>query len=398
MTPLRIAQVAPPLQRVPPEGYGGTERVVGELVRELVRRGHEVTLFASGDSEVPARVVPTVPHALWPAGFQGDPAGYFVRTELEVLRRADAFDVIHGHLEWYGFTLARLSPTPTVLTLHGRLDLPFAHDVLSEAIGGLVAISHSQASQHPDAPWTAVIHNGLSLEHAPFREDRGDGLCFVGRMAAEKGVTEAIEIARLSGRKLRIAAKTPTLPSEHEYYNEVFLKALRRSDAEFLGELRSHERDALFAESYASLLPGAWPEPFGLAAIESLACGTPVVARRVGGLVEILRDGIDGFFGDDVRQMAFALGRVERLDRAEIRRSAVERFSVAQMADRYEAVYATMLAIRAGGDEGERVDGWALGGTVTRLDRARHARRASVPSTGAPAPDARSRVADGERR
>ncbi|HEV7604301.1 MAG TPA: glycosyltransferase family 4 protein [Candidatus Limnocylindrales bacterium] len=343
--PLRIAQVAPPLERVPPRAYGGTERVVFELIRELDRRGHEVTTFASGDSEMPGRHVATVPEALRPSGYSGDSSAWFYLTMLAVLREAHRFDVIHSHLEWANFLLARVSPIPVVSTFHGRLDLSWANAAFADPPAGLVAISANQASTHPDAPWAGVVHNGLTLDDAPFDRRHGDGLCFVGRVAPEKGIVEAIEIAKRSGRTLRIAAKAGPMPHERAYHENVFLPALKAagSSVEYLGELEQAERDLLFAESYASLMPGTWPEPFGLVAIEALACGTPVVARRVGGLPEIIRDGVDGFFGDDAEELAFLIDRVETLDRAAIRESVLDRFSAGRMTDGYEAIYRRMI-------------------------------------------------------
>lgn len=342
---LRIAHVAPPMERVPPLAYGGTERIVHGLVVELDRRGHEVTTFASGDSEVPGRLIATVPEALRPAGYVGDPLPWFHLTMREVVDRATEFDLIHSHLEWSSLLLARVSPIPVVATFHGRLDLPWAEALLRDAPRGLVAISENQASTHPDVPWEAIVHNGLRLDAAPFERRRGDALCFVGRVAPEKGIVEAIEIARLAGRPLRIAAKVAPGGTERAYYDEVFKPALDAagSDVEFLGELEQSERDQLFAESYASLMPGAWPEPFGLVAIEALATGTPVVARRIGALPEIIREGVDGFFGDDVTAMAFMLDRVADLDRAAIRASVLDRFSAERMTDGYEAVYRQIL-------------------------------------------------------
>jgi glycosyltransferase involved in cell wall biosynthesis len=349
--PLRIAQVAPPLERVPPRAYGGTERVVFELIKELDRRGHEVTTFASGDSEVPGRLIPTVAEALRPAGYSGDSSAWFFLTIQAVLDRAHDFDVIHSHLEWASFLLARVSPVPVVSTFHGRLDLPWAEASFAAAPAGLVAISANQASTHPDAPWAGIVHNGLTLENAPFDRRRGDGLCFVGRVAPEKGIVEAIEIAQLSGRPLRIAAKSGPMAAERDYNDNVFLPALKAagSSVEYLGELEQKERDLLFADSYASLMPGTWPEPFGLVAIEALACGTPLIARRVGALPEIIRDGVDGFFGDDAAQLAYLIDRVDGLDRGAIRQSVIERFSAGRMTDGYEAIYRRLLG-EAGGE------------------------------------------------
>jgi glycosyltransferase involved in cell wall biosynthesis len=346
---LRIAQVAPPIERVPPIGYGGTERIVHELTSELVRRGHDVTTFASGDSKVPGRLVPTIERAMRPAGDGGDASGWFMVTIEALLDRIDEFDLVHSHLEWWSIPLARISPIPVVSTFHGRLDLPWSESLLARARDGVVAISRSQASAHPQIPWT-VIHNGLSLEGAPFNEQRSDDLCFVGRVDPEKGIIEAIDLAAAIGRRLRIAAKIGTLPDQLAYYEDVFKPALERagSSVEFLGELAGPDRDRLFADSYATLMPGAWPEPFGLVAIESLACGTPILARRVGGLPEIIRDGVDGFFGDDVAALAFQADRLGTLDRAAIRARVLEQFSATRMTDRYEELYARMLGSRPG--------------------------------------------------
>jgi glycosyltransferase involved in cell wall biosynthesis len=352
---LRIALVAPPLERVPPRAYGGTERIVHELVRELDRRGHDVTLFASGDSEPPpgGRLIPTVAEALRPTGFGGDASPYFYSTILDVLHRADEFDLIHAHLDWPGIILAHVSSTPVLNTFHGRIDFPFAARLFENAPRGLVAISRAQAHLCPDVPWEAVVHNGLNLTDAPFERRAGEDLCFVGRIAPEKGVVDAIEVARLAGRKLRIAAKIGPRPDERAYYENVFQPALKAggSDVEFLGEIGPHDRDRLFAESAASLMPGSWPEPFGLVAIESLACGTPVIARRAGALPEILRDGVDGFLADDPQAMAFSISRLDRLDRQAIRASVLERFSAERMTNDYLSVYRAMLDRTARGVE-----------------------------------------------
>jgi len=352
---LRIAEVAPPLEPVPPPAYGGTERIIGELARELHERGHEVTTFAAGDSTVPGRLVATVPAALWPASFVGDPAPWFVATIGTVLDHAAEFDVIHSHLEWYSPILARVSPVPVVTTLHGRLDVPWAGRLIDPDRGRYVAISAAQAAIQPAVAWAAVIHNGLSLVESPFDQRHGDDLCFVGRISPEKGVVDAIEVALRTGRTLRIAAKSGKSELERSYLEAVFRPAVERagSAVEWLGELTRAERDRLLVGSRATLMTGAWPEPFGLVAIESMACGTPVVARRVGALPEIVRDGVDGFLGDDVDELVAGVGRVGDLDRAAIRTSVLDRFSAARMTDAYEDLF---LRVVAGGDD-------ATGGT-----------------------------------
>ncbi len=344
---LRVGLVAPPFERVPPVGYGGTERIVHALAVELDRRGHEVTVFASGDLDVPGRLVATVPTSIRESGAAGIHAIPWLATTLMVaMADADGLDVIHSHLDWAGLTLGHRSPVPVVATIHGRVDVPGSRALLAASRCHHVAISASQAAMHEPGTWAAVVHNGLDLTGAPFGTHRSDDLCFVGRLMPEKGIIEAIEAARISGRHLRIAAKVGTQPAEVDYYEHVVRPAIAAADAEHLGELSSADRDQLYAECHATLMPGNWPEPFGLVAIESLACGTPVIARRVGALPEIIRDGIDGYFGDDPQQLAFHVADVDRLDRAAIRSSVLERFSATRMADGYLDVYRRVIGDR----------------------------------------------------
>lgn len=351
LPPLRIAQVAPPVEAVPPAAYGGTERVVYELVRELHARGHRVTTFASGDSDVPGELVTTVDKALRVDGFEGDPGGYFRRTIALLDERLDDFDVVHLHLDsWAAPILRRVDArTVAVSTFHSRLDLPWAREHLATAGPGIVAISASQAAPHPGLPWV-IIPNGLDLSGAPFRAVSGTDLAFVGRIAPEKGVAEAIELAQATGRHLRIAAKLGPTAHEQDYAAAVFRPALKAAGSlvEYLGELSGLERDQLFAESYATAMTGHWPEPFGLVAIESMATGTPVLSMAVGALPEIIRHGLDGFLGDDVQALAYYAEDIESLDRSAIRASVLERFSAGVMVDRYEALYAQRLAERHG--------------------------------------------------
>ncbi len=343
---LRIALVAPPVETVPPRRYGGSERVVAALADELHRRGHLVTLFASGDSRVACELVPTVEAALWAHGHQGDIAPFVASSLGKVWREHHRFDVIHSHVDAAGFLFARHCPTPVLTTLHGRLDHSGMPELLAEFPDiPLVAISESQRRWSPRSDWRAVIHHGLALHRAPHAPGPGDSLALVGRMSPEKGIAEGVELAQRTGRKVRIAAKVRER-SEHEYFDRVLRPALERDQVEFLGELEEPERDVLYAGALATLALGAWPEPFGLVAIESLATGTPVIARRAGALPELVEHGVDGFLVDDLTEAELAVELVPGLDRALIRRRALSRFSATRMADEYETVYRQLIADR----------------------------------------------------
>ncbi len=341
---LRIGLVAPPFERVPPVAYGGTERIVHALAVELDRRGHEVTVFASGDSQVPGRLVETVQSPVRDSGAAGIHAIPWLTVSLmTVMDGIEGLDILHSHIDWAGLALGHDTRLPVVATFHGRVDVPGSREALAASRCHHVAISANQAATHAASNWAAVVHNGLDLSGAPQDVERTDDLCFVGRLVPEKGILEAIEVARRSGRHLRIAAKVGTSPVEVSYYEDVVRPAIDGADAEHLGELSSAERDRLYAACHATLMPGNWPEPFGLVAIESLACGTPVLSRRVGALPEIVREGVDGYFGDDAQQLAFRVADVQMLDRDVIRSSVLERFSASRMADGYLDVYRRAL-------------------------------------------------------
>jgi glycosyltransferase involved in cell wall biosynthesis len=343
MDSLRIALVAPPMLPVPPPTYAGTERVVAALGDELVARGHSVTLYAPGDSVFPGRLVATPAQSLWSTGYQGDVSSFINVTLAKVWADIERFDVIHSHVETLGFLFARHSPVPVLTTLHGRLDVAGIPELLEEFQDiPLVAISDSQRRWSPDANWVATIHHGLPLEQMPFSRTPGEYLAFVGRVTPEKGVADCIEVARRVGMPLRMAAK---VYDDHEkiHFAEVVEPAIREGIVEFLGELGQPERDALYAGAAATLMLGAWPEPFGLVAIESMATGTPVVARRAGALTETIEHGHTGFLVDDEIEAELAIRFAKDLDRRVVRKRVIDRFSPRRMADEYEAAYAGLL-------------------------------------------------------
>lgn len=333
---------------VPPPAYAGTERVVAALADGLVERGHDVTLFAAGDSTFAGRLVPTVPQSLWSTGYQGDLSAPMSVTCGRVWREHASFDIIHSHIETHGFVLARHCPTPVVSTLHGRLDgdgIPKLLEEFSDV--PLVAISNSQRRWSPTANWIGTVYHGLPLSMMPWIEQPGDDLAFVGRAAPEKGLAEAIELARRTNRHLRVAAKVYE-SREREYFAEKVEPGIRDGTVEFLGEVGPTQRDALYAGSRATLMLGGWPEPFGLVAIESLSTGTPVIARRAGALTEIIEHGVDGFLVDDLAEACLAVERVADLDRRAIRQRTLKRFSVDRMVGEYEQLYRSLIAERRG--------------------------------------------------
>lgn len=341
---LRIGLLAPPLLPVPPPRYGGTERVVHAIAEGLHERGHRVTLFASADSSVSCELVATVPRACWTGG-SPDLEASFERVVEAAWRHHARFDVIHSHLETQGFGFARSSPTPVVSTMHGRLDDPVtlvAIDAFPEV--PLVAISESQRALAPWANWVAVVWHGLDLQRMPFSPTTGDYLLFVGRVAREKGIVEAVRLADRTRQRLVIAAKVFDA-TESDLFEAEVRPALRPGHVDYLGEVGRAVRDSLYAGAQATLMLGDWPEPFGLVAIESLAAGTPVIAWRRGALPEIVEDGVDGFLVDDLAAAERAVRMVRFLDRGRIRSRALRRFSVARMVDDYLAVYSRLLGL-----------------------------------------------------
>ncbi len=346
---MRIAQVAPPFVSVPPPRYGGTERVVSLLTEELVRRGHEVTLFASGDSSTAARLITTVERALWQEAGCRNPLPFVIMTLGEAYRRAarGEFDVVHSHLDYLAFPCATLVPTPTVTTLHGRLDLPDLPRLYAQfPTMPLVSISNQQRAPMPAARWAATVYNAVDTEQLRFYTAGGDYLAFLGRLSPEKGVAAAIQIARRAGLPLKIAARMPlanhddpNVRADWEYYQSVVAPLMREPGVEFVGELGDAEKPTFLGNALALLFPIDWPEPFGLVMAEALACGTPVVARRRGAVAEVLAEGMTGLIGESDDELVAGCRRVRQLDRAACRAEAVRRFAPAVMAQAYEAVY-----------------------------------------------------------
>ncbi|HET8785758.1 MAG TPA: glycosyltransferase family 4 protein [Candidatus Limnocylindrales bacterium] len=344
---MRIGIIAPPVVPLPPTTYAGTERIVASLAVGLHERGHRVTVFASGDSDLPCEVVPVVPRALWTEGYTGEVPVYLEMAVARAWDDIDRFDVLHSHVETEGFLLARHAPIPVVTTLHRRLDINGVADYIDAVpMIPLVAISDSQRRWNPDANWVATVHHGLDFSRAPSSRRPGDYLLVVGRVSPEKGIAEAIELATRTGIRLVVAAKIRE-PGEQEMFDSVVKPAIDAGIVDWRGEIDTVERDRLMAGALTTLMLGGWPEPFGLVAIESMATGTPVIARRAGALTEIVEHGVTGFLVDDVTEAVFAVRRVAELARDRISSRTRQRFSVERMVDDYEAVYRRLIDEKA---------------------------------------------------
>jgi glycosyltransferase involved in cell wall biosynthesis len=339
---VRIAQIAPLFESVPPHGYGGTERVVSYLTEELVAMGHDVTLFATADSETRAKLVPCAPQALRLAGYRGDPAVPHLIMMEEVFRRPADFDVIHDHVDLIGRPFARRTPVPVLTTLHGRLDLEEIGILFAEYSDlAMVSISDSQREPWPDASWIGTVHHGLPRHLYRFHPEPGGYLAFIGRASPEKRLDRAIEIAVRSHRPLRIAAKVD--PADTEYFKEVVEPMLNHPLVEWIGELDDRAKDDFLGNALALLFPIDWPEPFGLTMIESLACGTPVIAWQHGSVAEVLEAGVTGFLCEDVGAAVRAVGRLDRLSREACRESFERRFTSERMAGDYLELYERLI-------------------------------------------------------
>ena len=344
---MKIAQIAPLAESVPPRLYGGTERVVSYLAEELVRLGHDVTLFASGDSETSAKLVACSRRALRLDPSVKDPLAHLTLMLERVRSRAQEFDILHFHLEHLHFPLFRSVARKTVTTVHGRLDLPELPPLYREFSDmPLVSVSNAQRAPVPFANWVGTVHHGLAREVCPFNPaPRGGYFAFLGRVSPEKGLERAIEIARRAGARLRIAAKVD--PADEEYFRSEIMPLVATPGVEFVGELTEAQKPAFLGNATALIFPIDWPEPFGLAMIEAMSCGTPVIAWPQGAVPEVIEHGRTGFVVDSIDAALAALERAPRLDRLAVRSRFEERFSAARMAQDYLSVYRALARRRA---------------------------------------------------
>jgi glycosyltransferase involved in cell wall biosynthesis len=335
---MRIAQVAPLQVAVPPHGYGGTERIVYVLTEELVRLGHDVTLFATADSRTSATLVPMLDE---PVGFNAEcdvNAFHVAMLKAVYTKYADRFDVIHSHLDYQTLPFVHLTSTPTVLTMHGRLDRPEWNRVFgSYSDANYVAISDDQRRHLPGVTFLDTVHHGIDLDSYTFRREPGDYLTFVGRMSPEKRPDLAIEVAKRCGIKIKVAAKVDH--KEASYFKREIVPLLDHPLVEWLGEVDERQKCELMGNALALILPIAWPEPFGLVFVEALACGTPVITCPVGSVPELLVDGVTGFIGRNVDELVHAVENVRLISRDACRAHVERRFSAEQMARQYLRVY-----------------------------------------------------------
>ena len=341
---MKIAQIAPLVESVPPKLYGGTERVVSWLTEELVRQGHDVTLFASGDSITNAELDPVVPRALRLDGQMHNSVWYNLLMLERVAQRADDFDMLHFHIDFFQFPVFRDIANRTLTTLHGRLDLPEIeplYRVFNRA--PLVSISNSQRKPMPPVNWRGTVYHGLPADQFHMIEKPKGYLAFLGRISPEKGPEAAIAIAERVAMPLKIAAKVDAV--DREYYDSIVAPLIARSPhVEYIGEINEAQKQIFLGNARALLFPIDWPEPFGLVMIEAMACGTPVIAFRRGSVPEVIEDGVSGYIVDNVEEAAGAVGRIDALSRRKVRACFDLRYSSAVMAARYLDIYKTLLS------------------------------------------------------
>ena len=340
---MKIAQIAPLMESVPPRLYGGTERIVSYLTDELVRLGHDVTLFASGDSVSSAKLVPCVPQALRLDHNVRDPIPYYMLMLDRVRDHADEFDILHFHIDQFHFPLFRPDAHRVITTVHGRQDLPDHKGFYVRfADMPLVSISDAQRAPISRANFVATVHHGIPSDlHRPSFEVRDGYLAFLGRISPEKRPDRAIEIARAAGLPLKIAAKVDKV--DEAYFRERIEPLLKDPLIEFLGEINERDKAEFLGNAAALLFPVDWPEPFGLVMIEAMACGTPVLAFRCGSVPEIVDDGVTGRIVTTMDEAVRAIPSILQMDRRAVRRRFEERFSAARMARDYVKIYRTML-------------------------------------------------------
>jgi glycosyltransferase involved in cell wall biosynthesis len=342
MSFMRIAQIAPLTESIPPKLYGGTERVVSWLTEELIALGHEVTLFASGDSMTSAEL-----DAIWPTGLRFDPAirdpnALHMAMLERVCQRAPEFDFLHFHLDYYPFSLFARQPVPWATTLHGRLDLNEHQTVFRTFPSApVISISDAQRKPVPYAGWVRTVHHGLPAQLLQPKAAKPGYLAFLGRICPEKAPDIAISIARRCGLPLKIAAKVDKL--DIEYYETQIKPLLGAPGIEYIGEIGDAEKSEFLSGAIALLVPISWPEPFGLVMIEAAACGTPVIAFNAGSVSEIVEDGVTGFIVSDENSAIRALEKIPALDRRHIRQRFEKRFTARRMAQDYLAVYAELM-------------------------------------------------------
>ena len=348
---MRIAQVAPLYESVPPKYYGGTERVVSYLTEELIRQGHEVTLFASGDSETKARLVAACRRSLRLDEECIDQMAHQILMLERVFQRAAEFDIIHFHVDYLHFPLSRRQPITHVTTLHGRLDIPDLISLYQEFQDmPVISISNEQRKPLPWANWQATVYHGLPADLYRFRPEPGNYLAFMGRISPEKRVDRAIEIAKRIQIPLKIAAKVD--PVDKDYFESVIAPLLGDPLVEFVGEIGDAQKNEFLGNAYALLLPIDWPEPFGLVMIEAMACGTPVIAYRGGAVPEIMEEGHTGFIVEELEDAVEAVQRVPELSRKRCREVFEQRFTVTRMARDYLQAFKRLI----GGKQNETLE------------------------------------------
>ncbi len=335
---MRIAQVSPLIESVPPKLYGGTERVVSSLTEELNEMGHEVTLFASGDSVTRARLISPCERSLRLDPSSKDPLVHHLLMLEQVYRDRGRFDIFHFHIDYLHYPLSRRIGAPNITTLHGRLDIPDLVPLYREYRDmPVVSISDAQRAPLPFANWQGTVYHGLPEHQFTFHEKPGRYLAFLGRFSPEKQPDQAIQIAKHLGMDLRIAAKVDEV--DREYFQNVVRPLLEDPLIHYVGEIGDHRKDSFLGNAYAFLFPIEWPEPFGLVLIEAMACGTPVIAYRRGSVPELVEDGVTGFVVDDMEGAVKAAERVAAIDRRRCREVFESRFTARRMAQDYLDIY-----------------------------------------------------------